>query len=131
MNLTYLNKRIVIELFKGSEGLYLFTLYQRLKATPKDLFNAINELIQEKIISKQGDRINLTSDGKEFVIKHKITVKGNSDKFQKISSNFLGRKISVNEFYLPSSPNIQNELLTNNDFRGPIKTSTNGSEVAS
>lgn len=107
-----LTKKLLQDLFRASDGLYIFTLYQRFNVSPKELYLTINELVEKKIILSDEDRLSLTSEGKEFVINSDISIKKAKNKSEKIPSEFLGRRIEINEFYLPTSKDIQNQLLS-------------------
>lgn len=92
-------KSILKLLFESSQGLYTFTLYQRLRLTPKEMFIAIEGLQNLNLISNEDDKITLTEEGK------KLTMKGRSNninnKHKSIPKNFLGPRKEINEFYLP------------------------------
>ncbi len=103
MTLTNLAKRLLIDLFKASEGLFVFTLYHRYSISPKELFLAIKELQENNLITNENDRLSLTQKAKEFIITNKIFVQRRVNKFDTIPENFLGRSIAINQFYLPTS----------------------------
>lgn len=108
----YLFKKILLDLFKASDGLYIFTLYKRYNVSPSKLFLLVNELVERKIIINEENRIVLTSNGREYVISNNISLKPTTKKYERIPQNFIGRKIGINEFYLPKSTNIADELLS-------------------
>lgn len=105
------SKRLLQDLFKSSEGLFIFTLYQRFNISPKELYILINELVEKKLIKEEEDRLTLTSEGKDYVIKTDLTIKSTGNKYDKIPDKFLGRRIEINEFYLPTSPNTRTDIL--------------------
>ena len=106
-----LNKKLISALFKSSNGLYVFTLYKRFNASPKELFLTIKDLLELNYITEDDGRLTLTSNGKTFVIENNISISVKENKFSKIPEHFLGQKIEVNEFYLPKYAEIKNELL--------------------
>jgi len=100
MKLSNTDRIIINDLFKATEGLFIYTLYSRYKFSPKDIFESINKLETEGIIHNADDRISLTKAGVDFAIAKHINYKENkSDKHMPVFCN--GPKIEINEFYIP------------------------------
>lgn len=94
---------IIKDLFKSSNGLFIYTMYHRYNTPPKDLFLAIEGLKNLGYVVESEDRVEITTSGKDYVINTNITSLHQVDKFSKIPIEYLGSKISINEFYLPKS----------------------------
>lgn len=101
MKLTKLENKIIEELFRSSNGLFIFTLYRQLNLTPKDLFTAIENLKFNGLINEDGDRVTLTSDGSSFAVKGRLRDKISTNKH--LAKEFQGQKIDINEFYIPQN----------------------------
>lgn len=101
MKLSKLEKKLLIDLFKSSEGLFIFTLYQRYNLSPKELFLAVNGLIEHGLINSDGERIIISKDGISYAINSKMKTSEKRNKHDKIPENFLGQKIEINQFYIP------------------------------
>jgi len=101
MRLNKLEKRLLTDLFKSTEGLFIFTLYRRYNLSPKELFLAINKLKENRLIEIDDDRISITKQGIQFAVNSNFSKSNKSDRFSKIPENFIGPNISINEFYIP------------------------------
>jgi hypothetical protein len=101
MSLTKTEKRLLVDMFKSAEGLFIFTLYKRFNLSPKELFIAIESLKKEGLINSENERLNITKLGIEFIVTNGLKPKGSSKKFVSIPLEFLGPKIGINEFYIP------------------------------
>lgn len=125
MKLNNQNTRILKYLFKADQGLFTFTLFQRLNVSPKDLFESMVALQELDLINEENDRLSLTSKGKEFIINNKLS-SSSINKFEKIPNAFIGRKIDINEFYLPKNSTIYQEFISSEpkDIGGTKETST-------
>jgi predicted methyltransferase len=128
MKLKTLHIRILKNIFKSENGLFIFTLFQRLRVSPKDLFEGIVELVKAEFILEEKERISLTQKGKEYIINNKLASEINSNKFDKIPDAFIGRRIGINEFYLPKDSSIYQEFISSKDNLGGTKE-TSTSEV--
>lgn len=128
MKLKLLEIQILKNLFKSDHGLFIFTLFQRLRVSPKDLFEGILELVKLELIIEVSERVELTHKGKEYVINNKLASEIDSNKFGKIPAEFIGRKIGINEFYLPKDSSIYKEFISSEqgNLGGTIETSTSG-----
>lgn len=107
-----ITKRLLQDLFKSSDGLFIFTIYQRFNVSPKELFLLTKELTDKNLVKEDEGRLTLTAEGKDFVIKTDLTIKSTGNKYDKIPDKFLGRRIEINEFYLPTSQNTGTDILT-------------------
>lgn len=102
MKLTKLEKQILYEVFKSSNGLFIFSLHRQLNLTPKDLFVSIENLKTSGLIEVNEDRVSTTKDGIGYAVNTQLkTAQNDNQKFKK--ENTVGRKIEINEFYIPQN----------------------------
>lgn len=94
-------KRLLRHLFSSNDGLLVFTLFQRVKITPSQLYLFIEKYKRNGIIEFNDEKITLTTFGRKEMIEKKLENKNQNDKFANIPWNFKGVKTSVNEFYIP------------------------------
>lgn len=100
MKISNTDRIIINDLFKATEGLYIYTLYSRYKISPKDIFESINKLEAEGIIYNTEDRISLTKSGIDYAIIKQINYRyKNSIKQMPVFCN--GPTIMINKFYIP------------------------------
>jgi hypothetical protein len=111
MKLSKLEKRILQDLFKASEGLYMFTVYQRYRLSPKDLFVSLESLKTKKLIVDEEDRMTISNEGKEFVIFNNLSSSDKKERFSRIPDEFIGRRININEFYFPKMKTFIRDFL--------------------
>ena len=100
MKLSKIDRVIIKDLFKATEGLYTYTLYSRYKISPKELYESIKKLGTEELLENDGERILLTKKGVDFAVKKQIARK-ESEKFDKIPAFSQGPRIEINSFYIP------------------------------
>ena len=103
MKLTNQEKKILIEIFKSSNGLFLFTLYRQLNILPKDLFLSVENLKSNGLIDVIEDRVTLTTKGVEYSTKTTLNIKIEDTKQKLIKEDYLGKRININEFYIPQN----------------------------
>lgn len=108
MRLNKLEVRLLTDLFKSSEGLFIFTLYRRYNLSPKELFLAVNKLKENELIEFDDDRISITKQGIQYAVDSNFSKSNKSNRFEKIPENFLGPQISINEFYIPKINSFNN-----------------------
>ena len=101
MRLNKIEKLLLVDLFKSSDGLYIYTLYQRYNLSPKELFLTIDSLNKIKLIEVDEDRLKISKQGIEFAIKNNMNSKEQTEKKIIIPENFIGPKIEINQFYIP------------------------------
>lgn len=103
MKLTKQERQILVEIFKSSNGLFLFTLHRQLNLTPKDLFTAIENLKSNGFVEETEDRITITKEGIEFAVNTPLKNKRVENDKKIVMEDFRGKKINVNEFYIPQN----------------------------
>lgn len=99
--MTKLENNIISILFKAKEGLYAYTLFQRLNTTPKGLLESVESLTKSGIVSSDNERIQLTALGLNTAIKKPYRLKSETDSAKKIPGDFVGPRIEINKFYIP------------------------------
>jgi predicted transcriptional regulator len=98
-----IEKELLLHLFKSTEGLYLFTLYKRLGVSPSQIFKIIENLTKNNSIVVNGDKVSLSQEAREFMIKNNFIVKSKLNKYSNIPNYFLGNSIGKDEIYLPQN----------------------------
>lgn len=113
MNLSTKEKKILRILFVASEGLYYYSLYSKALLSISDLSKSLDILTDQKFIEDDEGRLKITKLGVEYALKSKLVIKKNSNKFDNIPKEFLGPRIEINEFYLPTISKLDEELVLN------------------
>lgn len=103
MKLTKHERQILIEIFKSSNGLFIFTLHRQLNLAPKELFTAIEKLESHDLLYINEDRVIITKTGNEYAVKTTLKTIIDDDKQRVIKENFIGKRININEFYIPQN----------------------------
>lgn len=103
MKLTKYERQILIEIFKSSNGLFLFTIHRQLALSPKDLFSAIENLKSNGFINVDEDRVTITKEGIGYASKTQLKTKVDSNREKLINEEYLGKRININEFYIPQN----------------------------
>lgn len=101
MKLTIQESKILIETFKSSNGLFLFTLHRHLNFSPKDLFLSIENLKSEGLIDVNEDRVTLTKKGIDHSTRTTLKSKAEVASQIQIREDYQGARIDINEFYIP------------------------------
>lgn len=100
MKISKIDRVIIKDLFKATDGLCTYTLYSRYKISLVELFNSIKKLEIEELLDNDGNRVLLTKKGVDFAVKKLIACK-QSEKVDKIPTFSQGPKIEINSFYIP------------------------------
>jgi len=101
MKLTNQERKILIETFKSSNGLFLFTLHRQLNISPKDLFISVDNLKTNGLLNVNEDRVTLTTKGIDYSTKTTLKIKTENTNQKLIKEDYQGKKININEFYIP------------------------------
>lgn len=101
MKLNKLSKQLLFDLFRSTDGLFIYTLYSRYKRSPKALFLAIKFLTDNGLAISNDERISISATGKEFALSISYGIRDAYNKFDMIPKEFIGPKIKINEFYIP------------------------------
>lgn len=103
MKPTRQESKILKEIFKSSNGLYLFTLHRQLDISPKDLFLAIENLKANGLIEISEDRVSITKEGVVFAIKTPLKLREKNLDKKMTMEEFKGPTIKINDFYIPQN----------------------------
>lgn len=103
MKLTKHERQILIEIFKSINGLFLFSLHSKLNLSPKELFTAIESLKQNGLLDVNDDRVIITNEGVNYAARVPLKSKSDLQNKKLIKDEFLGKKININEFYIPQN----------------------------
>ena len=103
MKLTRQERQILIEIFKSSNGLFIFTLHRQLNISPKDLFTSIENLKRNGFLEVNEDRATITKEGIDYAAKTPLKTKVDANNERLIKEEFQGKKIEINEFYIPQN----------------------------
>ena len=101
MKISEFEKIILRQLYNSKDGLLVFTLFQRLKLTPSQLFLFIDKFKKLGFISYEDEKLELTSIGKQEIIERKLEKLKNKDKFASIPEFFLSPPLRIDDFYIP------------------------------
>ncbi len=101
MKLNKLETKLLTDLFKSTEGLYIYTLYQRYNLSPKELFLAIETLKENNFAELDDIRISISKEGIAHAVNTNIRLPLSTERFAKVPLNFIGPKIEINQFYIP------------------------------
>lgn len=103
MKLTKQERQLLSEIFKSSNGLFIFTLHRQLNLSPKELFAAIEKLKLNGLIDVNEDRVSITKEGIGYAVITPLKFTNNENKQKLIKENFQGKSIKINEFYIPQN----------------------------
>ena len=93
---------VLIRLFKASKGLYIRTLLSQYNLTDAKLFDLISSLKSKDYVRAGEDRVQITSIGMECVVAHPRKNERKTSDENMVPENFQGKKIAINEFYIPT-----------------------------
>lgn len=103
MKLTKQERQILLEIFKASNGLFLFTLHRQLNLSPKELFLSVENLKSNGLIEISEDRITITKEGINYSVHTPLKIKLEINDKKVVKEEFLGTRININEFYIPQN----------------------------
>ncbi len=103
MKLTSKEIKILIEVFRSSNGLFLFTLHSNLNLSPKELFSAVENLTRYGLLEVLEDRVSITGEGIAYSVNNSLTTSSIKSKINLTADEFKGRKIEINDFYIPQN----------------------------
>jgi hypothetical protein len=101
MKASLIEKILLKDLLKSSNGLLDYTFYQRYRVLPADMYKFIEKYSKLELLNYAESRITLTEKGKIFLLSKKFELGDSGDKFKKIPERFLAPKLPINEFYIP------------------------------
>lgn len=104
-------QRILRDLYESVKGLYPFTFFSRYKIEPDQISRFITKYSDSRIIEYDGTKITLTKEGRDIILKQQFVKKSENGKFSNIPSEFLEKKLEINEPYLPNIKTVSADIL--------------------
>lgn len=101
MKLSNHERLILLLLIESVDGLMLFTLYRKLDLQPKDLFHAVKKLKELDFLIEQGDKLKLTENGINYSSRSSLIKFDKESGRNKFNVDTLGKKLEINDFYIP------------------------------
>lgn len=102
MEITDLELNVLNRLFSASKGLYMRTLQSQYNLTAAKFDDLISNLKLRDYIKTGEDRVQITSQGMEYVVTHPMHNERKISSHSTIPNDFQGQKIGINEFYIPT-----------------------------
>lgn len=118
MNVEDLQNRILLNLINIDEGVSLISIKNEFKVSVGLLTSAIQNLKNYRYIERKEDILKISKKGMYYIFNN-FSIYGNETLESKIPQIFLGRKININEFYIPEDFKKISIYLNNN--RGGMK----------
>jgi hypothetical protein len=106
-------KKMLKDLYESVNGLFAFTFYSRYNIEPEDMFSFIEKYEKKGVLIYDNDKLDLTKEGREIVLKQLFYKNKTKDKFSKIPSEFIVSKLKINEPYLPNISSVSADILKN------------------
>jgi hypothetical protein len=100
MHLKNLEEKILLKLIITNAGASLYSLNKEYKVSVRLLIAAIQNLESCRYLERNEDIIKISKMGISYVFNKKINQK-NETTDSKVPVVFLGKKININEFYIP------------------------------
>lgn len=104
---------MLADLYNSVNGLFAFTFYSRYDIEPEDMFFFIEKYSSNGVLEYESDKLNLTKEGREIILRQLFHRAERGNKFLKIPPEFIVKKINVNEPYLPNIRSVSLEILKN------------------
>lgn len=101
MKILEFERRILRQLYYSSNGLIIFTIYQRLRLTPSQLYLFIDKFKKADFISYEDEKLELTANGRKEILEKELNTTNKKNKFASIPEDFLIPALNINEFYIP------------------------------
>lgn len=106
-----LEKKILKDLFESIDGLFAYTFYSRYKIEPDEIIKFISKYEEKGVITFDNNKINLSKEGREIILKQQFQPKIAGNKFSNIPKEFLSSKLNINEPYLPNKNDVSTDIL--------------------
>ncbi|AEE20862.1 hypothetical protein [Dokdonia sp. 4H-3-7-5] len=108
-----LENKILKDLFESIDGLYAYTFYSRYKIEPDEIIKFISKYQEKGVVTFDDNKINLSKEGREIILKQQFQPKTAGNKFANIPKEFLASKLKINEPYLPNINDVSADILLN------------------
>ena len=102
---------ILKDLYESTNGLFAYTFYSRYLIEPEEMFFFIEKYVKKGVLKYEDDRLSLTNEGKNIVLKQLFFNKKGKGKFSNIPQEFIQEKIEINSLYLPNISSVSAEIL--------------------
>lgn len=93
-------------IYKANKNIDSFTLFKRSKINFPGFTKIISSLSEKRLIGEDEDKIYLTKEGIRLTSIYNSSLSLNGAEWRKIPNEMTGKKISTNEFYIPSIKNL-------------------------
>lgn len=101
-----LERKILRDLYKASEGLFAYTFYNRYRIAPETTASFIKKFEEKDYVKYTDGRLYLTDFGKKIIYKKEFSIKENTDRFSGIPDEHKDYQISINEPYIPNAEDV-------------------------
>jgi hypothetical protein len=108
-----LENKILKDLFESIDGLFAYTFYSRYKIEPDEIIKFISKYEEKNIVTFDNNKIILTKEGRDIILKQQFQPKVAGNKFANIPKEFLASKLKINEPYLPNKNDVSADILKN------------------
>jgi hypothetical protein len=108
-----LENKILKDLFESIDGLYAYTFYSRYKIEPDEIIKFISKYKEKGVVTFDDNKINLSQEGREIILKQQFQPKTAGNKFANIPKEFLASKLKINEPYLLNINDVSADILVN------------------
>ena len=106
-----LENKILKDLFESIDGLFAYTFYSRYKIEPDKIIKFISKYEEKGIVTFDNNKINLSKEGREIILKQQLQPKIAGNRFDNIPNEFLASKLGINEPYLPNKNDVSADIL--------------------
>ena len=102
MKFSTIQKEILKDLFRASEGLDLFTFWRRYRISPAEMFKIVDKLEKNNLVHIVDERIFLTTYGRKYLTANRsfLTSRGKRP-WREIPDAFKAEKLPVNKPIAP------------------------------
>lgn len=104
-------RKMLTDLYESVNGLFAFTFYSRYNIEPEEMFQFIDKYCYRGLLTYKEDKLILTKEGREIILKQLFHKKGSRDKYSKIPDEFITSKLKINEPYLPNISSVSADIL--------------------
>lgn len=111
MKITKNEIRILVSLFRASDGLTPYVFFQRYGLSPAQVFKITTKFKKKDFVSVDNNKFFITERGKEFIINNKFIYDNVEGKPWRIPKEFLDNKLDINDPYIPNISKLSKEVL--------------------
>lgn len=96
---------------KSQQGISFSSALRRARLSMPVFIRAVAALIEKGLISDEDGVLRITKDGRNTVFLMRELILGGEKKFREVPEVMLSKKISINEFYIPSKSKLSVEIV--------------------